>query len=102
LKGLAEEIFARCAPPDGDGDDGFTRRGVSLDLHYRGAGKLSGNLTPECAAAVKAVLDSLSKKAGPEDDRTAAQRRHDALEGAWSRPGACRTWRASRSRSCCT
>jgi hypothetical protein len=85
LSGLAEEIHARCAPPDSDGDDGFTRRGVSLDLHYQGAGKLSGNLTPECAAAVKAVLDSLSKKVGPEDDRTAAQRRHDALEEACRR-----------------
>jgi hypothetical protein len=85
LAGLAEEIHARCAPPDSDGDDAFTRRGVSLDLHYQGAGKLSGNLTPECAAAVKAVLDSLGKKVGPEDDRTAAQRRHDALEEAFRR-----------------
>jgi hypothetical protein len=85
LAGLAEEILARCARPDADGDDGFTRRGVSLDLHYRGAGKLSGNLTPECAAALTAVMDALGKRVGPEDDRTVAQRRHDALEEACRR-----------------
>jgi hypothetical protein len=86
LSGLAEEMYRRSAPPDPDGpDDGFGDRNVSLDLHYRGAGKLDGDLTPECAAAVTAVLESLGKKAGPEDDRTAAQRRHDALEEACRR-----------------
>jgi hypothetical protein len=55
------------------------------DVHYRGAGKLFGDLTPECAAAVTAVLESLGKRAGPEDDRSAAQRRHDALEDACRR-----------------
>jgi hypothetical protein len=86
LSGLAEEMFRRSARPDPDDpDDGFGDRNVSLDLHYRGAGKLDGDLTPECAAAVTAVLESLGKKAGPEDDRTAAQRRHDALEEACRR-----------------
>ena len=45
-----------------------------------GAGRLTGDLTPECAAAVTAVLEALGKKRGPEDDRTAAQRFHDALQ----------------------
>ncbi len=86
LSGLAEEMYRRSARPDPDDpDDGFGDRNVSLDLHYRGAGKLDGDLTPECAAAVTAVLESLGKKAGPEDDRTAAQRRHDALEEACRR-----------------
>ncbi len=86
LAGLAEEMYRRSALPDPDDpDDGFGDRNVSLDLHYRGAGKLDGDLTPECAAAVTAVLESLGKKAGPEDDRTAAQRRHDALEEACRR-----------------
>ena len=58
---------------------------MRLDSHFRGAGKLDGNLTPECAAALRAVLDSLGKKAGPEDDRTRAQREHDALEEALRR-----------------
>ncbi len=86
LSGLAEEMYRRSAPPDlDDPDDGFGDRNVSLDLHYRGAGKLDGDLTPECAAAVTAVLESLGKKVGPEDERTAAQRRHDALEDACRR-----------------
>jgi hypothetical protein len=48
LAALAEEMLARCAPPDKDkgGDPGFTDRSVSLDLHWRGAGHLMGNLTP--------------------------------------------------------
>jgi hypothetical protein len=35
---------------------------------------------------VTALLDSLGKKAGPEDTRTTSQRHHDALEEA------CRRW----------
>jgi len=41
---------------------------------------IRGDLTPECAAAVQAVLDALGKKAGPEDTRTDGQRFHDALQ----------------------
>jgi hypothetical protein len=86
LSGLAEEMHRRSAPPDSDDpDDGFGDRNVNLDLHFRGAGKLDGDLTPECAAALTAVLESLGKKVGPEDERTAAQRRHDALEEACRR-----------------
>jgi hypothetical protein len=85
LIGLVEEMLRRCAPPDKDDDRGFGDRGLQLDLHYRGAGKLTGDLTPECAAAVMAGLDALSKKAGPADDRTPAQRRHDALEQIFRR-----------------
>ena len=39
-------------------------------------------LSPECTAAVQAVLDSLGKKRGPEDDRSEPQRFHDALQEA--------------------
>jgi Domain of unknown function (DUF222)/HNH endonuclease len=86
LAGLAEEMFRRTAPPDPDDDDrAFADRGLQLDLHYQGAGKLTADLTPECAAAVTAVLESLGKKAGPEDDRTRPQREHDALEEACRR-----------------
>jgi Domain of unknown function (DUF222)/HNH endonuclease len=89
LSGLAEEMFRRTTPPDPDtdpGDDrGFGDRGLQLDVHFRGAGKLSGDLTPEATAALTAVLESLGKKAGPEDDRTKAQRDHDALEEACRR-----------------
>ena len=67
------------------GDDGFGDRLLQLDLHFRGAGHLLGDLTPECAAALSAVLESLGRKAGPEDDRTKPQRDHDALEEACRR-----------------
>ena len=40
---------------------------------------MSGDLTPECAAVVGAVLDVLGAPAGAEDTRTHAQRYHDAL-----------------------
>jgi hypothetical protein len=84
LAALAEEMFRRSAPPDTN-DDGFPDRSVQLDVHFRGAGKLAGDLTPECTAALTAVLESLGKKAGPEDDRNKGQRDHDALEEACRR-----------------
>jgi hypothetical protein len=46
---------------------------------------ISGELTPQCAAAIKAVLDALSAPAGAEDTRTCAQRYHDALQDAMRR-----------------
>jgi hypothetical protein len=86
LAALAEEMRSRAAPPDADGaDDGFDDRSVQLDLTFGGAGRLDGNLTPQCAAALAAVLESLGKKNGPDDRRTSSQRRHDALEEACRR-----------------
>src|SRR5215813_5401132 len=83
LAGLAEEMRARTASPDRDrGDDGFGDRSLRLDLQYRGAGRLRGDLTPRCAASVQAIIGALGKKKGPEDTRTQAQRDHDALEEA--------------------
>ena len=73
LARLAEEIRRRTARPDADGDDGFTGRSLSLDVTFGQAGKLTGDLTPQCAAALSAVLDALGKKAGPEDLRTVWQ-----------------------------
>jgi hypothetical protein len=84
LARLAEEMRRRLAEPD-DGDDGFEDRQVRLQTTLGGAGRLDGDLTPRCAAAVQAVLDALGKKAGPEDTRTQRQRHHDALEEACRR-----------------
>ncbi len=47
---------------------------------FGGAAVIRGNLTPECATAVRAVLEALGKKAGPEDNRTEGKRFHDALQ----------------------
>jgi len=59
---------------------GFKNRHLQLGTTLDGAGRLTANLTPECAEALKAVLEALGKKRGPEDDRTAGERFHDALQ----------------------
>ena len=56
----------RASRPDAD-DDGFDDRYVQVGTTFGGAGVIRGNLTPECAAAVQAVLEALGKKAGAED-----------------------------------
>ncbi len=106
---LAAEMYerSRSGQPDDDGpdgdsdgdsgdgrDDGFEDRGLTLAITFRGAGVLTGDLTPECAALAGTVLESLGRRAGPEDTRTHDQRLHDALEEALaghgrSQPGRC-------------
>ena len=78
IAGVALERW-RASRPDAD-DDGFDDRYVQAATTFGGAGVLRGNLTPECAAAVQAVLEALGKKAGSEDPRTEGQRFHDALQ----------------------
>ena len=85
LAGLAEEIRRRTAGPDQDRDDGFTHRGLWLDVTLGGAGRVAGDLSARCAAALGEVLGSLGKKMGAEDTRSTAQRQHDALEEACRR-----------------
>jgi len=57
--------------PDPDEDDGFDDRYLAVGTTFGGAACLRGDLTPECNAAVQAVLEALGKKAGR---RTAAPR----------------------------
>ena len=52
---------------------------------FAGAGVISGDLTPECAAVVTAVLEALAAPMGAEDTRTREQRYHDALQEAMRR-----------------
>ena len=72
----------RSAQPDPDDDFDFRDRYLKLGLTFGGAGVIRGDLTPECAAAVTAVLEALGKRRGPEDDRNEGQRFHDALAEA--------------------
>ena len=72
----------RSQQPDPDEDFDFRDRHVTLGLTFGGAGVIRGDLTPECAAAVTAVLETLGKKQGREDGRSEAQRFHDALAEA--------------------
>ena len=85
LARLAREMLDRAqTSPDRD-SDGFEERALWLGTTFGGAGRLHADLTPACAAALTVVLDALGQKAGPEDTRTAAQRRHDAVEEACRR-----------------
>jgi len=86
LAALAAEIQARSRPdvPDEDGPR-FEDRAVKLETTFGGAGIMTGDLSPECAAVVTAVLDALSAPRGAEDDRNHGQRYHDALEEACRR-----------------
>ena len=86
LAAICAEIRYRTAPPDPDDDrDKNLDRGVSFDTTFDGAGVIRGDLTPECAAMVQAVLDALSAPAGGGDLRTRPQRYHDALAEAMRR-----------------
>jgi Domain of unknown function (DUF222) len=88
LARLAAEIYTRSLPtPDADGDSGqaFEDRAVRVETTFEGAGVIHGDLTPECAAVVTAVLDALSAPMGAEDSRTREQRYHDALAEAMRR-----------------
>jgi len=85
LEDLATIVAAALAQweadhPDADDEGGFRDRFVQVETTFAGAGVIRGDLTPECAAAVTAVLEALGKKAGPEDERTQAERFHDALQ----------------------
>jgi uncharacterized protein DUF222 len=88
LRALAQicaEIRSRTVPPDPDGNDPALDRALFLDTTLDGAGVVRGDLTPECAAMVQAVLDALSAPQGSGDLRTRPQRYHDALAEAMKR-----------------
>jgi hypothetical protein len=76
------EEHKQSQPDPDDEDDSFGDRALHLNVTYDGAGRVTGDLSPECAAALQAVLDSLAKHRGADDDRTLAQRQHDALAEA--------------------
>ena len=85
LEDLATIVAAALAQweaehPDEDPEGGFPDRYLQIETTFGGAGVIRGDLTPECSAAVTAVLEALGKKAGPEDDRSEPQRFHDALQ----------------------
>ena len=84
LAAICAEIRYRTAPPDPDADPRLDRA-LFLDTTIDGAGVLRGDLTPECAAMVQAVLDALAAPEGGGDLRTRPQRYHDALGEAMRR-----------------
>jgi hypothetical protein len=83
LKMIATAAYEkwRAQQPDADEDERrFRDRYVQLGITFGGAACVRGALTPECAAALRAVLETLGKKAGPDDTRTQGQRDHDAVQ----------------------
>jgi Domain of unknown function (DUF222) len=85
LARIAAELGAVLAEPDSDKDK-EPGPGLQLHLTFEGAGVLHGDLSPACAAKVKAVLEPLAAALTmPGDDRTRPQKMHDALEEAMTR-----------------
>lgn len=85
LARLAFEIGARALGPDTD-DGKVPGPGLSLKLTFEGAGLLDGDLSPECAAKVKAVLEPLATAMDdPGHDLTWREKLHMALEEAMTR-----------------
>ncbi|HJQ01653.1 MAG TPA: DUF222 domain-containing protein [Jatrophihabitans sp.] len=85
LRGIAARLVATL-DPDGrltDTADHRRRRGLTLTPLADGMHRLTGDLDPACAALATTVLNALSAprptEAGGPDDRSPAQRRHDAL-----------------------
>jgi hypothetical protein len=87
LNGLFGEMYekSRQGAPDEDQGLAFEDRSVRLDTTIGGAGVITGDLSPECAAVVTTVLDALSAPADADDTRSHQQRYHDALEDAMRR-----------------
>jgi hypothetical protein len=84
LAAIYGEILSRTAPPDPD-DPAGPDYGVSLETTMDGAGILRGDLSPDCAAMVGAVLDALSAPEPDGESRTQRERYHDALAEAFRR-----------------
>jgi hypothetical protein len=79
IAGLAVEKWRRRQPdPEREKFD-HRDRYLATAATFGGAGVIRGDLSPECAAALAAVLQALGKRHGAEDQRTAGQRQHDAL-----------------------
>ncbi len=88
LAELAAEMQARAEPGTSDDDNpglAFEDRSVRLETTFDGAGVVAGDLTPECGAVLRTVLDALSAPRGAADTRSHEQRYHDAMEEAMRR-----------------
>ena len=93
LAALAAEIYARSLPDQQDDDPqlSFEDRKLRVETTFCGAGVIAGDLTPECAAVVTAVLEALSAPAArrtPGPGSSAITMRWRRRCAAWS-PAAC-------------
>jgi hypothetical protein len=70
------------ADPDGffnDAEENFLRRRLHISQMSDGLFAVDGVLDPVSGAALKTAVDVLAKPKGPEDERSAKQRRADAV-----------------------
>src|SRR6266545_2918378 len=81
LRRLATHLHDLVDPEAADerGRARLERRGLWLSPTYGGLVDVKGLLDPEAGEAVQAALAPLARPAGPQDERSAAQRRADAL-----------------------
>ncbi|MGE5291744.1 MAG: DUF222 domain-containing protein [Micromonosporaceae bacterium] len=82
LAAIGEQIHAAADPGGHPGAQLSLRdrRHRSVCQGFEGMGEITGRLDPAAAERAITVLTALAQKAGPGDDRTAAQRRADALD----------------------
>lgn len=81
LADIAAQIRVRVCGPDPEEEKGkLEERTLRLERTLDGAGRLDGNLTPECAALLQSVLEVFGRKDGTGDNRGPHERNHDALE----------------------
>jgi hypothetical protein len=80
---IAAAAVEKLALPDPD--QPYKDRDLRLDLTFEGAGVLRGDLTPECAAMLGAVLARLAQRCGKDDTRSQGERDHDGLQEALRR-----------------
>ena len=80
LAKLIREHYERLRGEDSpDGPEPEPDRFVSLGQTFGGTWSLSGALTPEAGSMLRAALDAAMRRPAPDDDRSTAQRRHDAF-----------------------
>jgi hypothetical protein len=82
LAGLAAQIRAQVCGPGPEDEGKLEERTLRLETTLDGAGRVDGNLTPACAALLKAVLTAFATEDDGEDHRSPHERNHDALEHA--------------------
>jgi hypothetical protein len=77
-----DQILLHCGVDDADSLAArrHATRGVTVAKTFGGTGSLAGTLSAVLADKLTRALEHAGAPAGPEDDRTRAQRFHDALE----------------------
>jgi hypothetical protein len=82
LAGFVDELLERLGidkASDAARERRHASRGLDIAETLGGTRSVAGTMTPEVGARLQAALDAAGQPAGPDDDRTPRQRRHDAL-----------------------